>query len=465
MNGILYKSFSPFFKKLNSINLKRKIIRINSLLLFLISIFLFFHSTLHYFQSTSLQKLPVSSPFIGYFLSLLLGIIAFGFWKSKNWAKFVVFIIALPTITYFTILAIFNFSTIVFGGKEITPINIIFYTFLDIFIIGLLKNTFIPISIIFMLKFLDEGFYESQAQRNFFDRIIRYVLLAAASSSLFIVAMIFLFTLMESTEAISTIGLNEMLIGTIWRPGSIIGTSDAQFGLVPMIIGSIYSTIGAIIIGVPLSIGTAILLAEIAPPFLRDVIRPAIELLAGIPSVIYGLFGMIVIAPLIRNFEIPGNSGFGLLNGSLILAIMILPTITNISEDAISAVPDSYRSASLALGATRWQTIKSVILPAARSGIMAGIILGIGRALGETMALIMVIGNSIAIPIPLTKNPLTLLLATARTLTGNIAVEINYAAGAHRSALFFTGVLLFMLLFFINQLTYVLLRENNTIKE
>ena len=267
---------------------------------------------------------------------------------------------------------------------------------------------------------------------------------------------------MESTEAIKTIGLKEMLMGTIWRPGSIIGTADAQFGLVPMIIGSIYSTIGAIILGVPLSIGTAILLAEIAPPVIRNIFRPAIELLAGIPSVIYGLFGMIVIAPLIRNFEIPGNSGFGLLNASIILAIMILPTVTNISEDAIKAVPESYRSASLALGATKWQTIKSVIIPAARSGIMAGVILGIGRALGETMALIMVIGNSIAIPVPLSNNPLTLLLATARTLTGNIAVEINYAAGAHRSALFFTGVLLFILLLFINRFAYFLMRGKNT---
>ena len=168
---------------------------------------------------------------------------------------------------------------------------------------------------------------------------------------------------------------------------------------------------------------------------------------------------MIVIAPLIRNFEIAGNSGFGLLNASIILAIMILPTITNIAEDAMSAVPDSYRSASLALGATKWQTIKSVILPAARSGIIAAIILGIGRALGETMAVIMVIGNSIAIPTPLNNNPLTLLFATARTLTGNIAVEINYAAGVHRSALFFTGVILFVLLLLINRIAHFLMKD------
>jgi phosphate transport system permease protein len=169
---------------------------------------------------------------------------------------------------------------------------------------------------------------------------------------------------------------------------------------------------------------------------------------------------MIVFAPLIRQiFPVPGNSGFGLLNASLILAVMIIPTVTNISEDAINAVPKSYKEGSLALGATHWQTIATVIVPAARSGIVAAIILGIGRALGETMALIMVIGNAIAMPKPLTGNPLTTILAPARTLTANIAVEINYAAGAHRSALFFSGVLLFMMLLVVNSTARYLMRE------
>ena len=179
--------------------------------------------------------------------------------------------------------------------------------------------------------------------------------------------------------------------------------------------------------------------------------RPAIELLAGLPSVVYGLFGMVVLAPLIRNIDVPRNTGFVLLNASIILAVMIIPTITNIAEDAIRAVPREFKEGSLALGGTHWQTIVRVILPAAKSGIIAGVILGIGRALGETMAMIMVIGNSIAIPSPLTNNPLTLFLNTARTLTGNIAVEINYAAGSHRSALFFTGVLLFVMILLVNQ--------------
>ena len=213
------------------------------------------------------------------------------------------------------------------------------------------------------------------------------------------------------------------------------------------------------VLGVPLSVGTAILLAEIAPRAVRETVRPAVELLAGIPSVVYGLFGMVVLAPVIRTVEVPYNTGFGLLNASIILAVMILPTVTNIAEDAIRAVPREFKEGSLALGATHWQSIIQVILPAARSGIVAAVILGIGRALGETMAMIMVIGNSIAMPEPLNGNPLTIFLSSARTLTGNVAVEINYAAGAHRSALFFTGVLLFLVIMAVNGLARFLMRE------
>jgi phosphate transport system permease protein len=226
-----------------------------------------------------------------------------------------------------------------------------------------------------------------------------------------------------------------------------------------MIIGSILATFGSVVLGVPLSIGTAILLAEVAPASVREIVRPAVELLAGIPSVVYGLFGMVVLAPLIRKIQVPYNTGFGLLNASIVLAVMLIPTVTNIAEDALRAVPKHYKEGSLALGATHWQTILRVLLPAARSGLVAAVILGIGRALGETMAVIMVIGNSIAIPKPLNDNPLTLFLSTARTLTGNIAVEINYAAGVHRSALFFTGVLLFLMILLVNSLARYLMRE------
>jgi len=322
-----------------------------------------------------------------------------------------------------------------------------------------LTYAIIPAGLVFALMKIEQYYEESSQQREFIDDAIRYILLGTALSCIIIVLLIFLFTMTEAWQSVEEIGLDTMLLGTIWRPGSIIGTDQAQFGLLPMIVGSILSTLGAIVIGVPLSVGTAILLAEVAPPAVREVVRPAVELLAGIPSVVYGLFGMVVLAPLIRNIDVPRNTGFGLLNASIILAVMIIPTVTNIAEDAIRAVPREYKEGSLALGGTHWQTIVKVILPAARSGIIAAIILGIGRALGETMAMIMVIGNSIAMPNPLTDNPLTLFLNTARTLTGNIAVEINYAACAHRSALFFTGVLLFLMIMLVNSTARFFMRS------
>ena len=210
----------------------------------------------------------------------------------------------------------------------------------------------------------------------------------------------------------------------------------------------------------PLAVGCAILLAEVAPAWFRAIVRPAIELLAGIPSVIYGLFGMVALVPIIRQaFPVPGNTGFGLLAASIVLAVMILPTVTNIAEDAIRAVPREYKEGSLALGTTHWQTIVRVILPAARSGIVAGIILGVGRAVGETMAMIMVIGNSVRIAQPLNNNPLTTALSQTRTLTGNIAVEIAYATGLQEDAIFATGVVLFVLIMIVNSMARLLMRE------
>jgi phosphate transport system permease protein len=167
---------------------------------------------------------------------------------------------------------------------------------------------------------------------------------------------------------------------------------------------------------------------------------------------------MVVLVPLIRRISVPGNAGFGLASASIVLAVMILPTITNIAEDAIRAVPREYKEGSLALGTTHWQTIVGVILPVARSGIIAAVILGIGRALGETMAMIMVVGNSVIVPRPLNDNPLTLVLSQARTLTGNIAVEIAYATGLHESAIFATGVVLFVLIMLVNSMARLLMR-------
>ncbi len=285
------------------------------------------------------------------------------------------------------------------------------------------------------------------------DNVVRYLLLISALVSILIVALIFVFTFTEAQEAFQEIGLRGLLTGGEWRPG------HDMYGILGMIAGSILVTIGAITLGVPISVGAAVFLAEVAPDAVREIVRPAVELLAGIPSVVYGLFGMVVIVPMISEIPAPRNSGFGLLSASIVLAVMILPTVTNIAEDAIRAVPREYKEGSLALGSTHWQTIVHVTLPAARSGIVAAIILGIGRALGETMAMIMVIGNSIGMPRPLVdSNPLSIFLSQARTLTGNIAVEIAYSTGVHRSAIFATGVILFLMIMLVNILARLALR-------
>lgn len=273
---------------------------------------------------------------------------------------------------------------------------------------------------------------------------MKYIFLFSALMSILIVVLIGIFTFREAIPAFREIGIIKLLTGTVWRPG------QGQYGILAMIAGSGLVTLGAVVIGVPLALGCAIFLSEIAPPAVRSIVRPSIELLAGIPSVVYGLFGMVVIVPLVRNIDVPGNTGFGLLSASIVLAVMILPTISSVSEYAIRSVPKRFREGSLAMGATKWETMTKVILPGARSGIMSAIILGLGRALGETIAMIMVIGNSVIIPFAASDNPLSIFLSRARTLTGNIAVEINYATGLHESALFATGVVLFALIMIMN---------------
>jgi phosphate transport system permease protein len=252
-------------------------------------------------------------------------------------------------------------------------------------------------------------------------------------------------------------GLFHFLTGSEWRPDA------GKLGIWLMIVGSVLVTLMAIAMGVPLALSGAIFLAEVAPDWMRNIVRPAVELLAGIPSVVYGLFGMVVLVPLIGKIPVadahPTNTGYGLFSATIVLAVMILPTITNIAEDAIRAVPRHYKEGSLALGATHWQTIISVILPAARSGIIAAVILGVGRALGETMAMIMVIGNSVRIAQPLNNNPLTIILSRTRTLTGNIAVEIAYATGLQEDAIFATGVVLFLMIMAVNLLARLVMRE------
>lgn len=271
------------------------------------------------------------------------------------------------------------------------------------------------------------------------DRLIAKLLLLAACSSVAILALIALFIFQEGIPIMLKSGFGHFLLGTTWAP------VEGQFGILPFILGSVWITAGALVLGVPLGIACAVFLAEFAPRSVALILKPAIELLAGIPSVVYGFLGVMWLAPLIRDRL--GGPGLSILAASCVLAVMTLPTIVGVSIDAIRSVPRSFREGSLALGATAWQTVWRVTLPAARSGIAAGVILGMGRAIGETMAVIMISGNATAIPHSM--------LDSVRTLTANIAIEMGYAIGEHREALFATGVVLF---FFIMLLNIVALR-------
>ena len=271
------------------------------------------------------------------------------------------------------------------------------------------------------------------------DRWISRLLFLAACSSTALLAVIALFIFKEGVPIMAQSGLRRFLLGTLWAP------TEGHFGIFPFIVGSLWVTAGALLLGVPLGVACAFYLAEFAPRRWVMVLKPAIELLAGIPSVVYGFMGVMWLAPLIRTHF--GGPGLSILAASCVLAIMILPTIVGVSVDAIQAVPKSYKEGALALGATDWQTMWRVQWPAARSGILAGVILGMGRAVGETMAVIMISGNATQIPHSA--------LDSVRTLTANIAIEMGYAVGAHREALFATGVVLF---FFIMALNIVALR-------
>lgn len=266
------------------------------------------------------------------------------------------------------------------------------------------------------------------------EKIMAYVFFMTACMSIVAVALICIFLLMSGLPAISKIGIGNFLLGTKWKP-----TNDC-YGIFPMILGSIYVTGGALLIGVPIGILTAIFMAEFCPRSLYHFFKPAIDLLAGIPSVVYGFFGMVVMVPYVRKI-FPGN-GSNILTASLLLGMMILPTIIGVSEAAIRAVPRSYYEGALALGATHERSVFKTIVPAARSGIMAGVILGVGRAIGETMAVIMVAGNQARVPSSIFKG--------VRTLTANIVLEMGYAADLHREALIATGVVLFVFILIIN---------------
>ncbi|MBO5373043.1 MAG: phosphate ABC transporter permease subunit PstC [Lachnospiraceae bacterium] len=278
------------------------------------------------------------------------------------------------------------------------------------------------------------------------EKIMEVLFLVTACISVVAVALICIFLFANGFPAMFEIGIMDFLSGTKWKPGNDI------YGIFPMILGSIYVTIGAIIIGVPIGILMAIFMAHFCPARLHAILKPIVDLLAGIPSIVYGFFGLVVLVPFIReHFSGNGNS---ILTASILLGIMILPTIIGVSESALYAVPQSYYEGALALGATHERSVFSVVLPAAKSAVTAAVILGVGRAIGETMAVMMVAGNQARIPSSIFKG--------VRTMTANIVIEMGYAAGLHREALIATGVVLFIFILIIN-LSFSLLKQKSEV--
>jgi phosphate ABC transporter permease protein PstC len=268
------------------------------------------------------------------------------------------------------------------------------------------------------------------------DALVRLVLAMFALSSLLFLFIIFVFILSEGLPLFYGVGVRNIALGMKWAP------TRGFFGIFPMVISSFMVTFGALVVGAPLALACAAYLSEYAGKKTKIFLKPSLELLAGIPSVVYGFLGVVYIVPFIRDYI--GGPGFSILSTSIVLGIMVLPTITSISFDSLMSVPAAFREGSFAMGATKWQTVYKIVLPAARSGILASFILGMGRAIGETMAVIMVAGNALKIPTSLT-DPL-------RTLTSNIALELAYATGDHRRALFSTGVVLLVIIMVLNLL-------------
>jgi len=278
------------------------------------------------------------------------------------------------------------------------------------------------------------------------EQMMQIVFLISACISILAVALICIFIFINGIPAMAEVGVFRFLSGSQWKP------SNDVYGIFPMILGSLYVTAGAIMIGVPIGILTAVFMARFCPKKLYKILKPAIDLLAGIPSVVYGFFGLMVIVPLIRDYL--GGSGSSMLAASIVLGIMILPTVISVSEAAIRAVPESYYEGALALGATHERSVFFIVVPAAKSGILAGVILGIGRAVGETMAVVMVAGNQAIIPSGVLKG--------LRTLTANIVLEMGYAADLHRGALIATAVVLFVFILIIN-LTFSIIKRRSKI--
>nr|WP_296078082.1 phosphate ABC transporter permease subunit PstC [uncultured Ruminococcus sp.] len=280
---------------------------------------------------------------------------------------------------------------------------------------------------------------------NVKEVLMKILFLLCACISILAVAVICIFIFANGVPAIGKIGFTDFIFGTHWRPNS------GEFGIFPMIVASIYVTAGAIVIGVPIGILTAVFLACYCPKKIYKVIKPLINLLASIPSVVYGFFCLVVVVPIIQ--ELTHTSGKGILTASILLGIMILPTIINTTESSIRAVPNMYFEGSLALGATKERSIFKTVIPAAKSGIMSGIILSIGRAIGETMAVVMVAGNQAIMP--------KSIISGVRTLTSNIVMEMAYATGLHREALIATAVVLFVFILIINICFSIVIRKKD----
>lgn len=275
------------------------------------------------------------------------------------------------------------------------------------------------------------------------DKIVKWTLMALAFTALTSLLLIAIFIFKEGIPFIARVGLKDFLLSSDWQPQA------GHFGIYPMIVASLLVTFGAMLLGAPLGIACAVFLNEFVSKPVTRVIKPTIELLAGIPSVVYGFIGVVVVAPLIRSQF--GGPGLSMLCASLILGIMVLPTIISISTDVLASVPNSYREGALALGATRWQSVHMVILKAGRSGIVAAVILGMGRAIGETMAVIMVAGNTVQLPHSA--------LDSVCTLTAKIAMEMGSATGPHRQALFAIGVVLFLMIMMFNALAMTAIKK------
>ena len=278
------------------------------------------------------------------------------------------------------------------------------------------------------------------------ESLMRVVFLFCACTSILAVVLICIFLFAGGLPAMQEIGIGNFLLGLRWKP------TNGLYGIFPMIVGSLYVTAGAILIGVPTGVLCAVFLARFCPARLYRILKPVTELLAGIPSVVYGFFGLVIIVPMMQ--RIFGDGGKSVLTASLLLGIMILPTIIGVSESAIRAVPESYYEGALALGATHERSVFCAVLPAARSGILAGVVLGVGRAIGEAMAVSMVAGNQPVIP--------ESLLSGVRTLTANVVLEMGYAQDLHREALIATAVVLFVFILLINISFSLLKRRDET---